>query len=118
MSTYWNRVFKLPPVDMCQWMKIADHSNSFPIMQYLFKTYTEEFPNLPQSCPIKPGKYQELNRTFTTPGYIVLPNNPVMSKFLFPNGRYRVDIRVSSKNSTIYGLLIMEVRNRLGDDQI
>lgn len=120
MSSYWNTFIKIPPTDACEYFRMQSRNETSSIMQECYKEYKLYFFDFPQSCPIMPGKYLQVNTTIPISGIIYLPNNPIMAKFDFPNGRYRFDILASEEDRSSYFRwgFVIEVFNRLGDDRL
>jgi hypothetical protein len=120
MSSYWNRIIKIPTLELCDVFKMANKSSLLPIVQGGYLEYKKVFPNLPQTCPIPPNKYYQNDIIVTMAAHIYLPNNPVMKEFYYPNGRYKLDFFFSTKdNPTFFQWgFILEVRNRLGQDKV
>jgi hypothetical protein len=120
MSSYWNRIAKIPSFEACKLFKSVNKGNAMPIVLSGLNEYKSVFAGLPQTCPILPGKYAETNRTISMYGFINLPENPIMDKFNMPNGRHKVDVRLFTRNnsSSFYATFIIEIRDRLGEDKI
>jgi hypothetical protein len=120
MSTYWNHVLKTPEVDGCLVLQPSKRLKLLPIIQEGYNEYIQIFPNFPKVCPIEPGKYHQLNKAVMVYGFMNLPNNPVMDRFYYPNGRYKVDYLLANKDqsSTFRLSVIIEIRVRLNSDNI
>jgi hypothetical protein len=93
---------------------MANSTTELSLVQELYKEYKKALPSLPQTCPIQPGKYLENNRSITIYGHINLPNNPMMTKFDLPNGSFKFEFMVFTKNlSSVYRFgAIIEVQNQ------
>jgi hypothetical protein len=121
MSTYWNRIFKLPAMAFCaDFLKVTNTSDINPIFKVLKTFYNRAFPGFPQSCPVSPGKYHEINRTLMVPGHVQFPPNPFMQRLYLPNGRYKVLLTLANKDETsnVKFDFIVDIKNIVGADKM
>jgi hypothetical protein len=94
-------MFKLPPMAFCKdLIKLTFTSDVNPIVKALGMLYKRGFPGLPQSCPILPGIYHEINRSAMIVGYLDFPPNPLMGRFYLPNGRHSAEMQFSTTDNT------------------
>jgi hypothetical protein len=120
LSTYWNRLFKTPTADFCIALNPEKRKSLPSIVQEGYWVIETFFPNFPRTCPILPGKYYTNNQTIKIHGYINLPNNPVMDRFYYPNGRYKLELvfTTKDKSSTFNWAFIIEVHNGMNNDKM
>lgn len=118
MSSYWNRIFMIPPVEACNFLESSNHTDVNNVVQALYTEYRYYLPGFPQTCPVLPGKYHEINRTIMIFGHVDFPNNPLKKRYSFSRGRYRAEFNMFTKDrSSVFQFgIIVDVKNGLDSD--
>lgn len=114
----WRQLIRLENYDPC-W--IAKHKDLLPTISALKKYYKKHFPNMPNDCPIQPGKYYAANVTVLDEkddsyGSEEINNSVTVGQL--PNGIYRHLIKVFNKNDP-FGFMLywqVEIYNSMGEN--
>lgn len=113
-TSNWRQIFKTPTVEFCSFL---NSKNRLSVQQEFYNLYRFTFPNLPNECPLKPGRYSHYNGTIAFTGNLEFGDNPLMKQFNFPNGLYEIEILAYTKNDPKVFLItfLLEIKNRLGE---
>lgn len=80
----WRQIIQLPEIPICD---VFNSKN--PLIAALFENLRYFYPNMPLTCPIKPGKYHQYNITIGDINGWKQEGNPLQQTVLgFPNGLY------------------------------
>jgi hypothetical protein len=108
--TNWRQILHTTIFELCS----AEQHELVPGSKTAFNFYKLIMPNLPSSCPFKPGKYAQENFTFSFTGQIRFPQNPLLTTVDLPNGLYKNDILVHNKDDPkiLRIIFLQEVRRQ------
>lgn len=115
--TNWRHLIDLPPVEYCGYMNGAF---KVPYFEESINELKKDFPTLPWSCPLTPGKYYILNYTNVEKNRNATPavNSKQKLDATLPNGVYKNVILLSSPNDpTVFRIeWHIQIQSRLNDE--
>lgn len=109
----WRSLISLSGIDVCL---LLSGVNGIPYLKGLKNLVFEQFPNLPQKCPLKPGKYYTYNSTVHN--YTGNELNKLLTNTPLPNGVYRLFGRAYTDIDKIGASIWchIEIYERLNDE--
>jgi hypothetical protein len=127
--TNWRQLIKLPTFEFCSASKIA--STLIPFVATQLEFVRNNFKTLPIDCPLLPGKYSGNNTYTDMHGFhatttisprgigISMPTPKTETWLSLPNGIYRHDLLLSTKNDpdAFHMIWVLKRRDRLGIDE-
>lgn len=99
-ATTWRQIIKIVDVNICEVLNgLKDVSELYYEIRKIYLTY---FPQMPRKCPIEPAAYSVNISTATFEDRATDLVAPLVGKGnRFPNGHYRIALKLSNKKDPI-----------------